>query len=134
MIKTGKRREKLQPRPEKTQATRMQQLCAPLYAVLYAELRLVAKGHGYALCAHGTLGRDLDLVAVPWVEKCSTPEQLADAFNEYIGCDHLYGKQERPHGRWNFVYHLSKTYGQGPYIDLSVMPPILSSVSTKKKR
>lgn len=31
------------------------------YAVLYAELRVVARAHGYALGLHGSLRRDLDL-------------------------------------------------------------------------
>ncbi len=109
---------------------RIQPLCAPMYAVLYAELRILCKGHGYALTIHGSLKRDLDLVAVPWIEKCSEPEILANAIQEYIGCAYSHPDSEDaviPHGRKRFVFHLDEhpqngMYGKGPYIDLSVMP------------
>lgn len=111
---------------------RKQAMCAPMYAILYAELRLIAKGHGYALAIHGSMKRDLDLIAVPWVQDASTPEKLVNAIREFIGCGYtgnLNSGNAKPHNRLTYVFHLdeheqNKLYGDGPYIDLSVMPLI----------
>ena len=41
---------------------------SPLYVVCFPALAEVARAHGYALMVHGTVARDLDLVACPWTE------------------------------------------------------------------
>lgn len=41
---------------------------APMYAALYPSLAEIARTHGWALAVHGTLGRDMDLICVPWTE------------------------------------------------------------------
>jgi hypothetical protein len=111
---------------EREEETRIQTLAAPMYALLYAELRLIARGHGYALAIHGSMKRDLDLVAIPWITKCSSATMLADAFQIYIGNVNNYEeKGAKPHGRATFIFHLDeKNYGDGAYIDLSVIPMI----------
>ena len=106
----------------------------PLYEKLIEPLREVAKANGYCLAVHGTLKRDIDLVAVPWVAQCSHPCILAeeimkkcaelnggiafqkpgeDTFWFVNGCPGM-----KPHGRLVWSIHL----GGGPYIDLSVVP------------
>ena len=52
---------------------------APVYAALYPELAEIAQQHGYALSIHGSLQRDFDLVAIPWVWNAKEPEILVDA-------------------------------------------------------
>lgn len=47
---------------------------APVYAAIYPELALLFREHGYALAIHGSLSRDFDLIAVPWVASPTTPE------------------------------------------------------------
>jgi hypothetical protein len=42
-------------------------------------LRAVARQHGYALALHGSLGRDVDLLAVPWVESAVSADALVEA-------------------------------------------------------
>lgn len=42
---------------------------APAYTFLYPILCEAARACGYALAIHGTMQRDLDLVAVPWVDE-----------------------------------------------------------------
>jgi hypothetical protein len=51
---------------------------------------------------------------------------LADAFQIYIGNVNNYEeKGAKPHGRATFIFHLDeKNYGDGAYIDLSVIPMI----------
>ena len=106
------------------------------YDLLIGPLREVAREHGYALTVHGTLKRDIDLVAVPWVNTPSDPKVLSEAIRQRAalinpigvafiipaenddyhknGCPGL-----KPHGRLCWVYQL----GGGPAIDLSVIPP-----------
>lgn len=40
-------------------------------AELIDQLRAIAKGHGWALGVHGSLVRDIDLIAVPWTSDAS---------------------------------------------------------------
>ena len=100
------------------------------YIAILGLLHDVCKQHGYAMGVHGTLGRDLDLICVPWVEQASEPEKLIEALAHICGgkvpvmfqdsdgklCDN---PVVRPHGRQGWVIHL----GGGPYLDVSVMPP-----------
>lgn len=57
---------------------------APIYAAaLYPELAVLFRKHGYALAVHGSLARDMDLIAVPWVEVPSVPSIVID---EVVDC------------------------------------------------
>lgn len=92
------------------------------YLAFLPRLVRVAQEHGYALAVHGSLARDFDLIAVPWVEKASPPETLAGAIRDACGGFYDEGEDypvDKPHGRQAWVINL----GGGPYIDLSIMPP-----------
>jgi hypothetical protein len=101
---------------------------AACYAVTYGRLVKVARELGYALAIHGSMGRDLDLIAAPWTSEAVSAEELAEAIREHTGGFlkpseeddyHRFGKPGcKPHGRLCFAYQL----GGGPYVDLSVMP------------
>jgi hypothetical protein len=100
------------------------------YAVTYAEIRLVAKAHGYSLALHGSLQKDLDVIAVPWVENPSDEETLVKAICEAAGGMVLIDRPvaDKPHGRRAWTIHLGGCSGtvspteRATYIDLSVMP------------
>jgi hypothetical protein len=50
---------------------------APIYAAaLYPELARIFVDHGWALAVHGSLRRDFDLIAVPWIAAVSEPEVI----------------------------------------------------------
>ena len=51
---------------------------APTYCALYPALANIARSHGYALAIHGTLGRDMDLICVPWAETVSEARAVID--------------------------------------------------------
>jgi ribosomal protein S27AE len=53
--------------------------CFMLAQKLIGPLRRVAYTHGYALPEHGSLQRDIDLVAVPWTAEACDPFVLAEA-------------------------------------------------------
>lgn len=98
------------------------------YRLTIDAMREAAKEKGYCLTEHGSLARDIDLVAIPWTETASNAEDVAEAIriaaektNPLHVC-FLAGAKEwpvkKPHGRLCWSFHL----GSGPYIDLSVMP------------
>lgn len=95
---------------------------APAYMVgIYPQLAAEARRHGYALTLHGSLQRDLDVVAVPWAEQVSPAIDLVSALAGvfYIEPNHPIDKPEqKPHGRLSWSLPL----WWGAYIDLSVMP------------
>lgn len=100
------------------------------YIAILGILHDVAKAHGYALGIHGTLGRDLDLIAVPWVEEAEDHETLVREMARVID-GKIYSiitiKKDgenvespnpvyNPHGRVSWVINM----GGGAYIDVSV--------------
>lgn len=111
----------------------------PLFAKLIEPLREKARELGYAIGVHGTLKRDIDLIACPWTSGAVAAEELAEALrvvaegvtgwakphplevDEHFkrGMPHV-----KPHGRLAWSFHLTEKFqgGGGPYIDLSVMP------------
>jgi hypothetical protein len=105
-----------------------------MYSFIYAHLIPIAREHGYALSLHGSMQRDLDLIAVPWIDEASKPYDLViaikTAINGYIHDEWDFEKCAlerdfsrrnptiKPHGRLTWAIQL----GAGYYIDLSVMP------------
>ena len=94
----------------------------PFYAVLYPRLREAARKHGYALALHGSLAKDLDVIAVPWTVDASDATDLVKSLVEAAGGMLQPGSQpvaHKPHGRRVVVIMLG---AQGGYVDLSIMP------------
>lgn len=104
-----------------------------IYAQALPRIRAKAKELGYAIALHGTMTRDLDLLAVPWIEDAADPQTLVEMIADELGgfvvgaASHRAeieqssvptGPQQMPHGRlaWNICW------GGRPFIDLSVMP------------
>ena len=56
----------------------------PCYAVYYAAMIPIATEHGYSLAIHGSMIRDCDLIAVPWIEDASSAVDLILALKEAI--------------------------------------------------
>jgi hypothetical protein len=109
---------------------------AAAYVAIYPMLQQIAKRHGYALAVHGSLHRDLDLIAVPWIEEASDPLTLIRAIKKatrtvthHEETDHLSkdcAPNQKPHGRIAYSLHVTNSGMYGGYLDISVMP--------KKKR
>lgn len=102
----------------KTGKADRQSLMPALYSHRLNEIKDIAEASGYAIAVHGSMQRDLDLIAVPWVDWAVTHIQLATRFCNLLGCE-LVGKSEkRPHGRrvWTLMM------GGACFMDLSVMP------------
>jgi hypothetical protein len=105
-----------------------------LYERLIGPIREKARELGYAVGVHGTLKRDIDLIAVPWTRDAvppassrrpsatwpgrSTAASPTRRGSRTAGGSGPAARPSKPHGRLCWTYHL----GGGPYIDLSVMP------------
>ena len=84
-------------------------------------VRFVACRHGYAIGVHGSLDRDVDLIAAPWIEHTSTPDELAKAIADALGSS-VMKRRERWHGRIGYVVVL-RSASRPNYVDLSVLAP-----------
>lgn len=90
------------------------------YSILWMQMTKTANRCGYALALHGSMGRDLDLVAIPWIDECDSKEELIQKLCKKHGLTEGNSAQKnKPHGRRAYVLMLP---GFGHYVDLSIMP------------
>lgn len=94
-----------------------------MYEALVPTIREVARAVGYAIGAHGSLTRDLDLIAAPWTDTAVEAETLVEAIRVAVDGVVLTtspapNPERKPHGRRAWSINL----GGAAYIDLSVMP------------
>jgi len=94
---------------------------APIYACLYPELTAIARKHGYAMAVHGTLGRDFDLICIPWIEYPSEPQSVVDEIVTTFALKQV----DKPtfHLHLRLVYTLTLAFGEC-FLDLSFMPSV----------
>lgn len=112
------------------------------YAIMFEPLKVIAMKYGYNLVLHGSLNRDMDLIAIPWVEELGNVEDMINEFADYVGgkvqeWTHV-SMRNAPHGRKWYVIDIWRggyiqdsgfsemKYTKDPetYIDISVTPAI----------
>lgn len=89
-------------------------------------LRRAAKAEGYAIAVHGSLARDIDLVAIPWVDHARDPKLLVATIRGILAgifgaCYVSAEPTQKPQGRLAWTLH---SHTMTAEIDLSVMPLI----------
>ena len=114
---------------------------AAAYVALYPRLLQIARNHGYALCAHGSFHRDMDLVAIPWIESASSPVELIRHIKKAVKAvtHHEDGDRhfkdcnptKKPHGRMSYSLHFTNSGMYGGYLDISVMPKLRTRTARK---
>jgi len=92
---------------------------APVYACVYPKLADIARSHGYALAAHGSLARDFDLVCIPWAEIVSDPQEVVDDVVDSFAFRQVGAPEQKEHRR--IAYTISFDFGECR-LDLSFMP------------
>lgn len=108
---------------------------AVAYALLLPDLMKAGREVGYALAVHGSLARDLDIIAVPWTDDAVSAERLIMHLAAAVDGHFRNGSRKRedgewervpasipamkPHGRLGWVIHVGR---EGLYLDVSVMP------------
>lgn len=94
---------------------------APVYAAMYPEIAATVRKHGYALAIHGSLQRDFDLIAIPWIAKPSSPAEVVSVLTTEFSLKLIGKGTPMPHGRT--VFTLSCGWGECA-IDLGFMPVV----------
>lgn len=110
------------------------------YSVCFSALQEIAKNLGYNLVIHGSMNRDMDLVAIPWVDNPHSHIELIESFVDYLGAyKHqeenldrkklLYGFNILPGGRSCYIINLNRGGGiynsyqdEQYYLDISITP------------
>jgi len=108
-----------------------------LYAIFYEYLKEIAKTYGYNLVVHGSMNRDLDLIAIPWIDNPRPEQDMIKDFQEYLtGINVLTNKGDvnfsvLPGGRHCYTIQLNRGNKNGEwmrfedreyYLDISVTP------------
>ena len=108
-----------------------------LYAHYLNLLQEKAREMGYNLVLHGSLNRDCDLIAIPWVDEPKPHLELIQQLDFILtGRDEDYGDQLEqryymysvlPGGRHSYVINLNRRTPDGAvdhlfYLDISVTP------------
>lgn len=94
------------------------------YQRLLPKIRELSRLHGYAIAVHGSMIRDCDIIAVPWVEDASDMEPLLRDI--IIACEGTLQKDEcdgKPFG----IKAYNIMIGGHLYFDLKIVPKGLTS-------
>lgn len=120
-----------------------------LYAFYFEVIKAIGLKYGYNIALHGSMNRDLDLIAIAWEKKVGCHDEMIDEIAETIGGfvalerteQNPKGNRftEKPHGRKAYVININRVFEmkfQGMmyraksfaqpqyYLDISVIPTI----------
>lgn len=122
-----------------------------LYSYYYYHLKNLAQDLGWNLVIHGSMDRDMDLIAIPWGENPVSHGQLIHKLADFLG-----GKIEvnpggtlysvKPHGRIVYIINLNRQLMEESqvrdnsflgresqyYLDISVIPLVLINTAEGK--
>lgn len=105
------------------------------YAVMLNGMQEIAKSLGYNLILHGSLSRDFDLVAIPWVDTPAKHIELIEGLCEFLGVGKYVNNKKESYlysvlggGRHSYVINLNRGgryngyVDEQYYIDISITP------------
>jgi hypothetical protein len=117
-----------------------------LYAFYFEGIKEIGLRYGYNIVLHGSMNRDLDLIAIPWVEEVGDKLEMLNEIAESIGGYILNEDKEnrqlfrvKYHGRECWVININRSIkskfsglvtefiDEGDpqyYIDISIMPTL----------
>lgn len=90
-------------------------------------VRALAKLHGWGVGVHGSLERDIDLIAVPWTEDASPLPVIVSAFEQVLGMP-VFGREGRkPLARRGYLFKHPEAVDMGHRGDWKAKwePPVL---------
>lgn len=99
--------------------------CRSILDAILPAVREVARFNGYAVAVHGSVKRDIDLIAVAWTDQAIPADDLARAIRGAIAgklgnCISIGEAGAKPHGRIAYTLVHPGHLGE---IDLSIIPP-----------
>lgn len=98
------------------------------FKTVLPKIRSAARGCGYAIGVHGSMQRDLDLIAVPWIENHASRDALAKEIH-FAACGlsmKQYQWERKPLGRFATCFPICfPTWNELSlgHVDLSVFDP-----------
>lgn len=113
------------------------------FSYCFEGLKTIAKEFGYNLVIHGSMNRDLDLIAIPWVDKPKDEFNLIKTFDMYLRNTCMEKKEDYLHsvlpgGRNAYVINLNRGGAwnnytdEQYYLDISVTPqPVKKNTKLK---
>ena len=109
-----------------------------MYTLFFYDLKEIAKQYGYNLVLHGSLNRDLDLIAIPWSDDMRSEQDMIMEFQSYLTGHIIVMPQGGVHytilpgGRHSYIIDLNRGNRKGEwfryddeqyYLDISVIQP-----------
>jgi hypothetical protein len=85
-----------------------------LYAYYLPQLQEIAASMGYNLVIHGSMNRDCDLIAIPWVDNPAPHFELIKAFDYKLTGRNYYTRPANymysvlPGGRHNYIININR--------------------------
>ncbi len=90
-----------------------------LYAFYFEMIKQIGVKYGYNIVLHGSMNRDLDLIAIPWQETLGNREQMIDDIAFAIGgyvlmqnrtTENIDGVRygAKPHGRIVYIININR--------------------------
>lgn len=94
-----------------------------LYTFYFELIKEIGLKYGYNIVLHGSMNRDLDLIAIPWEEKTGNVDNMIDEINIVIGGNVLMVNRSatnlkgdryslKPHGRICYVININRDFEQ----------------------
>ena len=114
------------------------------YSYCFEALKEIAYKYGYNLVLHGSMNRDLDLIAIPWQEKLGNIDTMISEFCKYTGGSLMLQDGDK----FRTTYHKRRWYviemnregyldknnvwtDPQYYFDISVLPPYETTFTIK---
>jgi hypothetical protein len=106
------------------------------YTYCFEELKIIAKNYGYNLVVHGSMNRDMDLIAIPWIKDVGNVDEMIKEFAEYLDAEIMplteTEKKCFPHGRESRILNMMRSFtpfgnyteDKQYYVDISIMPAL----------
>lgn len=94
------------------------------YACILDDLKKAALGCGWALGLHGSLGDDMDIMAMPWAEDAEPVEVMIQALSDCFTDSpfkehHTVPHHDKPNNRVVYTMSIWGSY----YLDINVINP-----------
>ena len=104
-----------------------------LYAYYFEGLKKIALEYGYNLVIHGSMNRDLDLIAIPWEPVVRPHEEMIAEFAKYLDGNIMLQNGQLYTDAWHhrvwYIININRGRdGDGNdlqyYLDISLIKPI----------
>lgn len=89
-----------------------------LYSFYFDIIKEIGIKYGYNIVLHGSLNRDLDLIAIPWLEELGDKDLMIDEITDLIGGEILLHKtiedpvgkrfSVKPHNRITYIININR--------------------------